>query len=137
MRVVSSTLHRLEVPAVVTNNLPTRSGHRVPQFLPYRQKCLLLFQQIDGIDVCLFCLYVHEFDQTCPEPNRGRIYLAYLDSVDYFRPRHLRTTVYHELILAYLKWSQARQCFSHCHIWVGQGRAGCCVLWCDVTEVTK
>ena len=33
----------------------------------------------------------------CPEPNRNRVYVSYLDSVNYFRPRHLRTKIYHEV----------------------------------------
>lgn len=88
----------------------------IPNQLPYRQKCVLLFQCIDGVDVCVFCLYVQEFDSNCPPPNTAVSYLAYLDSVDYFRPPEVRTLVYHELIVGYMAWLQARG-FKQCHIW--------------------
>jgi hypothetical protein len=82
----------------------------------YKQKCILLFQEVDGVDVCLFSLYVHEFDGKCPSPNTSTVYIAYLDSVDYFRPITARTMVYQEIVAGYLKWSQARG-FKQAHIW--------------------
>jgi len=130
IRMTSNCMHNFEVPDVITDNLPNAHGNRVQQYFMYKQKCILLFQRIDGIDVCLFCLYVQEFDERCPEPNRSKVYIAYLDSVEYFRPRSLRTTVYHEILVAYLKWSQARG-FKQGHIWACPPQRGDnFIFWC-------
>lgn len=130
IRMVSNCMHNFEVPDVIRNNLPTVAGNRVEQYMMFKQKCILLFQKIDGVDVCLFCLYVQEFDERCPEPNKSKVYIAYLDSVEYFRPRSLRTIVYHEILVAYLKWSQARG-FKQGHIWACPPQRGDnFIFWC-------
>ena len=134
IRVVANASRSMDVPDIITENLPTAQGHRVPPYFVYRQKCILLFQNIDGIDVCLFCLYVQEFDESCPEPNKSRVYIAYLDSVEYFRPRHLRTQVYFEIIIAYLKWAQTRG-FKYGHIWACPPQRGDnFIFWCHPSQ---
>ena len=30
----------------------------------------MLFQQQDGVDVCLYCIYVQEYGDDCPAPNK-------------------------------------------------------------------
>ena len=116
IRLCSNRDHKMEVPRAIIDNMMTASGDCIPEFLAYRQKCILLFQKIDGIDVCLFCLYVHEFDDSCPAPNTSTVYIAYLDSVNYFRPSEARTMVYQEVVIGYLQWAQARG-FKQGHIW--------------------
>ena len=116
IRLVSNSDNYIEVPEPIVQNMCTTDGLKVPQYLEYRQKYLLLFQTIDGVDTLLFCLYVQEFDNSCPEPNKGTVYISYLDSVDYFRPVEARTMVYHEIMIAYLKWAQMRG-FKQGHIW--------------------
>merc|ERR1712226_752760 len=58
---------------------------------PYRAKALFAFEEIDGVDVCFWGMHMQEFGSECPQPNKNRIYLSYLDSVKFFKPAHLRT----------------------------------------------
>ena len=130
IRLASNSDHYMEVPEPILANLTTDGGGRVPKYMPYRQKCILLFQSIEGVDVCLFCLYVQEFDEKCPQPNCSKVYIAYIDSVEYFRPREARTTVYHEVIVGYLKWAQVRG-FKQAHIWSCPPQRGdSFIFWC-------
>ena len=130
VRMVSNTDQHVEVPEPIVENMMTAEGKRVPEHLGYRQKCVLLFQNIDGIDVCLFCLYVQEFGESCPAPNKSVVYISYLDSVDYFRPIEARTLVYHEIMVSYLKWVQSRG-FRQLHIWSCPPQRGDnFIFWC-------
>jgi hypothetical protein len=82
----------------------------------YRSKAILMFQRgEDDIDVCLFAMYVQEYGAHAPINNRTT-YIAYLDSVNYLKPRRLRTKIYHEIIVAYLQSAKARG-FEKAFIW--------------------
>lgn len=83
---------------------------------PFKSKAMFLFQRLDGIDVLLFVMYVQEYGAECPPPNTRQVYISYLDSVQYFRPRRLRTSVYHTLIVSYLEYVRRRG-FVGAHIW--------------------
>lgn len=90
--------------------------NELSESFPYRLKAIYAFQEIDGVEVCFFGLYVQEYGSECPQPNTRRVYIAYLDSVYYFQPRQYRTDVYHEILLGYLMFAKKNH-FSMAHIW--------------------
>ncbi|XP_055350949.1 protein cbp-1-like isoform X2 [Paramacrobiotus metropolitanus] len=83
---------------------------------PYKTKAIFAFEEIDGTDVCFFGMHVQEYGSDCPAPNARRIYIAYLDSVHFFRPKHVRTAVYHEILLSYINYCKNLG-YSMAHIW--------------------
>jgi len=87
-----------------------------PDEFTFRCKCIVVFQNLDGVDVILFGLYVFEHDEKNPAPNTRTVYVSYLDSVHYMRPRRMRTLIYHEILISYLDYVRAKG-FRTAHIW--------------------
>lgn len=128
------------------------TGEMVETF-PYRTKALFAFEEIDGVDVCFFGMHVQEYGSECPFPNTRwtvntlmhnsfglkntllinciqcrRVYISYLDSVHFFKPRLLRTAVYHEILIGYLEYVRKLGWVDGCHDVVWDKFYRCCNL---------
>lgn len=113
IRQVTSMERKLEVREL----MKARYAHKnYPEEFPFRCKCILVFQELDGVDVILFALYVYEHGEDNPPPNQRVVYISYLDSVHFMRPRRIRTFVYHEILIAYLDYARSKG-FATAHIW--------------------
>ncbi|DBA03201.1 TPA: hypothetical protein N0F65_003921 [Lagenidium giganteum] len=130
VRVLSFAGERMVIPEAVNkafqenttalaHSCPDRdvSGQVLPAQVPYTSRGIYLFQKHEGLDVCLFGLYVQEFGDDCPlVANRRSVYIAYLDSVRYLTPASARTVAYHFIMMAYFDYVR-RNGFERVHIW--------------------
>ncbi|XP_074038438.1 CREB binding protein nejire isoform X4 [Leptinotarsa decemlineata] len=114
IRVVSSSEKVVEVKPGMRSKF-VETGELTGEF-PYRAKALFAFEEIDGVDVCFFGMHVQEYGSECPMPNTRRVYIAYLDSVHFFKPRQFRTAVYHEILLGYMDYVKQLG-YTMAHIW--------------------
>ena len=114
VRQVSSMTRTLEVMPRMKKLYSFKKDY--PNEFKFRCKCLILFQNLDGVDVILFGLYVYEHDESNAPPNQRAVYVSYLDSIYYMRPRKMRTFVYHELLSSYLDYVRCKG-YSTAHIW--------------------
>jgi len=113
IRQITSTNRKLEV----RDRMKRRYAHKnYPSEFNYRCKMIIVFQNLDGVDVILFGIYFYEHGVDNPSPNTRTVYISYLDSVHYMRPRKMRTFVYHEILIAYLNYVRQRG-FASAHIW--------------------
>ncbi len=103
IRQVTSTDRKHEVREL----MKARYAHKnYPDEFSYRCKCIVVFQNIDGVDVVLFALYVYEHGEDNPLPNKRTVYVSYLDSVHFMMPRKMRTFIYHEILISYLDYAR-------------------------------
>ena len=65
----------------------------------------MVFQERDGFDVVFFIMYALEYINN--DGRDGEVYIALLDSVQYFEPHGLRTQVYQKIIIGYLKYTSS------------------------------
>lgn len=94
-----------------------------PDEYEFTTRAIFAWQEIDGVDVCVFGMHVQEYGDDCPEPNKQVVYLSYLDSVHFFRPKQFRTAVYHEILLSYFRYVK-KLGFRRVFIWVCPSRKG-------------
>ncbi|CAF2733541.1 unnamed protein product [Rotaria sp. Silwood2] len=83
---------------------------------PYRTKAIFAFQEIEGIDVVFFGMYVQEYDEHCPAPNTNRVYISCLDTIHFFQPKLYRQDVYHEILIGYLNYAKQHG-YIYVHMW--------------------
>eukprot|EP00937_MAST-01D_sp_MAST-1D-sp2_P001003 g1003.t1 len=130
IRVVCAHDLAVSVHPLVRQHFVRRDGEQFGKDMKYRSKAICLFQKLDGIDVCLFSMFVQEYGDECGPPSRRCVYIAYIDSVAYFRPRKVRTVVYHELVAAYFEYVRRRG-FHTAHIWSSPPQRGnTYIFWC-------
>jgi E1A/CREB-binding protein len=95
---------------------------------------MLLFQCIDGVDVLMFAMYVHEYGADCPAPNNRVTYISYLDSVKYFQPPVYRTVIFQEILIAYFADAKRRG-YHRGYIWACPPQKGDdYILYCHPEE---
>jgi hypothetical protein len=144
VRMISDCDRHFKVPEVIRKHFQmacrdrSRTGIAPPEQVNYRSKAIALFQTIDCVDVCIFCMYVHEYggdDDFEIESHASlvlqqkRVYIAYLDSVEHFRPRPCRTDVYQEILTSYLATARLRG-YETAHIWAcPPSRGNSFVFW--------
>ena len=76
----------------------TSHGH-----YPFTSRAIYAFEEIDGQDVLFFAMFTQEYDSDCPAPNTNKVFISYLDTVQLFQPKDLRTLVYQEIIIGYMQ----------------------------------
>lgn len=143
IRVISDCDRHFDVPEVIRRYFRMEKGCddgddsefiRPPASVEYRQKAIAMFQKLDGVDVCIFCMFVHEYSGhqdliATGVPADKRVYIAYIDSLSHFRPREIRTEVFHEILVSYLATARIRG-FEKANIWsCPPSRGNCFVFW--------
>ena len=56
--------------------LLSRFGSDFPAQFPYKAKAMFVFQECDGVDICIFGMHVQEYGSECPAPNSRYILIV-------------------------------------------------------------
>ncbi len=115
-RVTIRILSSVDKICEVKQNIKARFEGEITETFPFKTKAIFAFEEIDGTDVVFFGMHVQEYGSECAPPNTRRVYISYLDSVFFFRPKELRTAVYHEILIGYLDYVK-RMGYQWAHIW--------------------
>lgn len=115
-KVTIRILSQVDKTCEMRTNMKGRYDGECREAFPFRTKAIFAFEEIDGTDVVFFGMHVQEYGSDCPMPNTRRVYISYLDSVFFFRPKELRTAVYHEILIGYLDYVK-RLGYQWAHIW--------------------
>ena len=59
-------------------NLLSRFGSDFPAQFPYKAKAMFVFQECDGVDICIFGMHVQEYGSECPAPNSRYVLIILL-----------------------------------------------------------
>ncbi|CAF1347884.1 unnamed protein product [Adineta steineri] len=89
---------------------------QVPNDYPYRTRAIFAFQEIEGVDVVFYGMYVQEYDEHCPSPNTRRVYISFMDYIDLFQSNVRCTGIYREILIGYLDYVKQRG-YVYAHIW--------------------
>lgn len=100
-RVTIRILSAVDKVCEVKTAMKQRFEGEITETFPFKTKAIFAFEEIDGTDVVFFGMHVQEYGSECAPPNTRRVYISYLDSVFFFRPKELRTNVYHEILIGY------------------------------------
>lgn len=98
-RVTIRILSSVDKVCEVKQAMKQRFEGEITETFPFKTKAIFAFEEIDGTDVVFFGMHVQEYGSECAMPNTRRVYISYLDSVFFFRPKELRTSVYHEILI--------------------------------------
>ncbi|UJR34921.1 hypothetical protein I4U23_027699 [Adineta vaga] len=114
--------NRYKASKLTKNNLEVTLEQRVKNFL-ISKSChtghvtiRVLSAKIDGVDVVFFGMHVQEYNDCCQAPNTRRVYISFIDFLDYFQPEIYRTDIYHEILIGYLDYIKQLGYIS-VHIW--------------------
>jgi len=88
---------------VVSHSVRHTGGGAAPRY-PYHAKTLMAFHEVDGQDVAIMGMFVHEFGAEAPAPAAGRVCIECIDSVPLHSSessderQRLLTTIMHSYI---------------------------------------
>jgi len=54
----------------------SRFENDFPAQFPYKAKAMFVFQECDGVDICIFGMHVQEYGSECPYPNSRYILIG-------------------------------------------------------------